>query len=85
MSLFTEILGTVAGNIALTHLPMGGFYFIGGTARAVAPHLAELGFLTHFSAKGPYAPIMKDTPIYLIDDDTAALHGCAKYLVQAKA
>lgn len=83
LSLFTEILGTVAGDIALTHLPMGGFHFIGGTARAVAPYLAELGFLTHFTAKGPYAPIMQDTPIYLIDDDTAALHGCAKYLSQS--
>lgn len=83
LSLFTEILGTVAGNIVLSHLPMGGLYFIGGTARAVAPHLAELGFLDHFTAKGPYTPIVKDTPVFLIDDDTAALHGCARYLRQS--
>ena len=83
LSLFTEILGTVAGNIVLSHLPMGGLYFIGGTARAVAPHLAELGFLTHFTAKGPYTPILEDTPVFLIDDDTAALHGCARYLLQS--
>ena len=82
LSLFVEILGTVAGNIALAHLPMGGFYFIGGTARAVAPYLSQLGFLDHFTAKGPYTPIVRDMPVYLIDDDTAALNGCRRYLLQ---
>ena len=82
LALFTEILGTVAGNIALSHLPMGGLFFIGGTARAVAPHLAELRFLDYFTAKGPYTPIVQDIPVFLIDDDTAALHGCARYLRQ---
>ncbi|MEO3416927.1 glucokinase [Roseovarius sp. CAU 1744] len=85
LTLFSEILGTVAGNIALAHLPMGGVYLIGGTARAVAPHLAGLGFLDHFIAKGPYTPIMRDIPVFLIDDDSAALHGCARYLRQLLA
>ena len=83
LSLFTEILGAVAGNIALAHLPSGGIYLAGGTARAVAPHLANLGFLDHFTAKGPYTPILQGIPIFLIDDDSAALHGCARYLRQS--
>lgn len=82
LRLFVEILGTVAGNIALTHLPMGGFYFIGGLARGLAPFLDELGFLDHFTAKGPYSQITRDIPIRLIDDDFAALHGCARFLRQ---
>ena len=83
LALFTEILGVAAGNIALAHLPMGGLYFIGGTARAVAPYLAALGFLEHFTAKGPYTPIMREIPIRLVDDDFAALRGCARYLLQS--
>lgn len=85
LTLFTEILGTVAGDVALAHMPTGGIYLIGGLARAVAPHLAGLGFLTHFTAKGPYTPILQDIPIFLIDDDTAALYGCARYLMQSPA
>lgn len=81
--MFAEILGTVAGNIALAHLPMGGLYFIGGTARAIAPHLADLGFLSHFTAKGPYTQILQDIPVLLINDDTAALRGCARHLLQS--
>ncbi|WP_299852560.1 glucokinase [uncultured Roseovarius sp.] len=82
LRLFAEILGTIAGNIALAHLPVGGFYFIGSTARAVVPYLGDLGFINHFTAKGPYTQIMQDIPVYLIDDDSAALHGCARYLRQ---
>jgi len=80
--LFLQLLGTVAGNLALAHLPMGGLYLIGGMARAIAPSLTSSGFHTAFAAKGPYSAIMQDIPIYLIDDDMAALRGCTRYLGQ---
>ena len=84
MMMFTEILGTVLGNVALSHLPMGGIFLIGGTARGVAPHLEELGFHEFFTAKGPYAPIAQDIPLFLIGDDSAALRGCARFLLQER-
>ena len=35
LSLFTRLLGTVTGNLALTHMATGGIYLIGGLARAL--------------------------------------------------
>ena len=78
--LFSRILGAVAGNLALTHVATGGVYLIGGTARAVAPHLAATGFGESFAARGPYAPVMRDMPVTLITDDGAALTGCWRAL-----
>lgn len=83
MTHFCDLLGRVAGDIALAHLPMGGLYLIGGTARAIAPHLAQSSFLTRFSARGPYAEILRAIPVFLIEDDNAALRGCARCLRQA--
>ncbi|RKT32597.1 glucokinase [Roseovarius halotolerans] len=82
LTLFATILGAVAGNLCLHHLPMGGLYLIGGTARAIAPHLRDLGFAAPFTARGPYSAIMRDIPVTLIADDTIALAGCARHLRQ---
>ncbi|WP_371227565.1 ROK family protein [Roseovarius sp. 2305UL8-3] len=82
IDLFTQLLGTVAGDLALTHLPMGGIFLIGGLARAIAPFLADSGFHAAFTAKGPYTAIAQDIPVLLIKDDMAALRGCARYLRQ---
>ena len=82
LHLFIRLLGKVAGDLALAHLPMGGIYLIGGTARAVAPLLAPMGFAENFADKGPYDSIMRDIPIALIDTDIAALLGCARCLRQ---
>ncbi|MDT8326369.1 MAG: glucokinase [Roseovarius sp.] len=82
LTAFTRLLGTVLGNLALTHLPMGGIYLIGGTARAVAPYLVQMGLTETFCAKGPYRALMREMPISLIADDNAALLGCARYLRQ---
>ena len=82
LRLFVRLLGMVAGNLCLTHMATGGFYLIGGTARAIAPFLDEMGFEETFTAKGPYTNIMQDIPSHLITDDMAALSGCARYLRQ---
>ena len=82
LSLFARLLGTVAGGFALHHLPMGGLFLSGGTARAVAPHLAALDFLEAFVARGPYTGIVRAIPVSLITDDSFALSGCARYLAQ---
>ncbi|SFN52970.1 glucokinase [Roseovarius lutimaris] len=82
LATFVRLLGIVLGDLALNHLPMGGVYLIGGTARAVAPCLLALGFEDSFAAKGPYSQIMREIPLGLITDDTAALLGCARYLRQ---
>lgn len=79
---FAAMLGTVAGNLALTHLPFGGVFLIGGVARAFARHLVPLGFAQAFRDKGRFADFMQDFPVWVIVDDYAALSGCAVHLAQ---
>jgi glucokinase len=75
-----DIMGTVVGDLALTHLPFGGIYLVGGVTRAVAPHLARFGFADHLRAKGRFEGFMSRFGVFVVLDDYAALTGCAAYL-----
>jgi glucokinase len=75
--IFVRLLGAEAGNLALTHLPFGGIYLCGGVARAFAPYLDAMGFAAAFYDKGRFAGFMQDFAVSVIEDDYAALTGCA--------
>lgn len=77
---FVRILGTVAGNLSLIHLPFGGVYLIGGVARAMIPHLDEFGFEAAFRDKGRFAGFMHNFQVDVVIDDFAALEGLAAHL-----
>jgi glucokinase len=81
-ALFSRLLGDVAGPLCLHHMATGGLFLIGGTARAMAPHIIWEVFTPAFTARGPFTEIITDIPITLITDDTAALRGCARHLAQ---
>ncbi len=85
LELFIGLMGTVAGNLSLIHLPFGGVYFVGGVARAMGPYLAAHGFAEAFANKGRFADFMRQFPVWLLEDDFAALTGCAAYLAQGTA
>lgn len=78
--MFVKILGTVAGNLSLIQLPFGGVFLIGGVVRAMAPHLIEFGFVEAFRDKGRFAGFMTNFSVSVIEDDFAALIGCASHL-----
>ncbi|NNF71919.1 MAG: glucokinase [Rhodobacteraceae bacterium] len=82
---FVRMLGTVAGNQALVHLPFGGIFLAGGVARAFAPHLATYGFSDAFRDKGRFAGFMSNFPVHVIEDDYAALTGSAAHLARLTA
>ncbi|SLN34729.1 Glucokinase [Pseudoruegeria aquimaris] len=77
---FTRLLGSVAGNMALIHLPFGGIYLVGGVARAFLPHYGPHGFTEAFRDKGRFAGFMQNFDVTVIEDDYAALTGCAHHL-----
>lgn len=78
--IFTRILGTVAGNLSLIQLPFGGVFLVGGVARAFAPHLENFGFVDAFRDKGRFAGFMNNFSVSVVEDDYAALTGCAAHL-----
>ena len=79
-AVFVRILGTVAGNLSLIHLPFGGVYLVGGVCRAFLPHLKRLGFDAAFRDKGRFAGFMGNFGVQAVTDDYAALTGSASHL-----
>lgn len=77
---FVRLLGTVVGNLSLIHLPFGGVWLIGGVARAFTPYMERFGFAEAFRDKGRFQDFMHDFSVTVIEDDYAALTGCAQYL-----
>ncbi|WP_435530946.1 ROK family protein [Pseudotabrizicola algicola] len=84
-SLYTRILGQTLADLALIHLPYGGIYLIGGMARAMTPHFARLGLGDHFRETRRVDLLEKDFSITVVEDDFAALTGCAAYLAAQTA
>jgi glucokinase len=78
--LYVRLLGSEIGNLALIHLPFGGIYLIGGVARAFQPYLERFDFAGAFRDKGRFAGFMGNFAVSVIEDDYAALTGCAVYL-----
>ena len=80
--LFCATLGRVLGDLALIHLPWGGIYLIGGLARAMAPFFDVHGLCEAFHDKGRFGPFLRDFALLLVEDDYAALTGCARYALR---
>ncbi len=78
--IFARHLGVVASDLALVHLPFGGIYLCGGLARAFARYLGDLGLVAAFRDKGRFSEFMAAFSISVIEDDYAALTGCAAHL-----
>jgi glucokinase len=77
---FVRMLGAVSGDLALTTLPFGGVWLVGGLARAFAPHLASFGFVEAFRDKGRFSGFLEAFGVGVVEDDNAALTGCASHL-----
>ncbi len=80
IGLFARLLGRVVADLALLHLPFGGIFLAGGTARAVAPHLLAAGFAEAFHEHRQLRDMLRQFPLWVIQDDFAALTGCAASL-----
>ncbi|TRD21563.1 glucokinase [Palleronia caenipelagi] len=79
---FCTALGRVAGDLALTHLPFGGVYLVGGMSNAFRPYLQSHGFVDAFRAKGRFTEFMEQFAVRVVEDDYAALTGCARRIAE---
>ncbi|MFN5995516.1 MAG: glucokinase, partial [Paracoccaceae bacterium] len=78
--LYIHILGQMLADLALIHLPYGGIYLIGGMSRAMTPHFQTFGLEKAFREARRVDLLQKDFSITVVEDDYAALTGCAAYL-----
>ena len=80
LDMFFAMLGTTAGNLALSLGALGGVYIAGGIVPPLATALAASRFRERFEAKGRFRDYMRAIPSYLIIRDNPALLGLAALL-----
>jgi glucokinase len=78
--MFCAMLGTIAGNLALTLGARGGVYIAGGIVPRVPQFLAQSEFRQRFQAKGRLSGYLAAIPTYLIVRPLPALLGAAALL-----
>jgi glucokinase len=77
LDIFARLLGSQAGDVALTYLCTGGLFLAGGIPPKVAGKLQEGGTVEAYLQKGRMSPLVEMTPLHVIKDDRAALLGAA--------
>ncbi|MCA6108474.1 glucokinase [Bradyrhizobium cenepequi] len=80
IGIFSSILGSTAGNLALTLLTGGGVFITGGLCRGLRPLLDVTNLIQAFVAKGRLQSYLEDIPIDQILRPHAALLGAAMYV-----
>jgi glucokinase len=76
--MFCAMLGTVAGNLALTIGARGGIYIAGGIVPKLGKAFAQSDFRARFEAKGRFHGFMAAIPTFVITHPAPALLGAAK-------
>lgn len=79
LDLFIRIYGAAAGNLALTTLPFGGLYIVGGIAPKLLSQFLDGRFLKAFSDKGRMSSLLNDIPMYIVLNTNIGLQGAANY------
>lgn len=79
-AMFCAMLGTVAGDLALTLGARGGVYVAGGIVPRLSARFAESGFRERFERKGRLSPYLAAIPTYVITHRLPAFLGCAAAL-----
>lgn len=79
---FCEMLGTVAGDLALTLGASGGIYIAGGILLRFKEAFAASGFRARFESKGRFRDWLQTVPTRLILEESPALLGLANVPIE---
>jgi glucokinase len=80
LGVFFEVLGTTAGNLALTVGARGGLFVAGGIIPQLLKPFQASNFRARFEAKGRYRSYMQTIPTHVIVDPLPAFRGLRKLL-----
>jgi glucokinase len=79
---FCKVLGSFAGNLALTLNCQGGVYIAGGIVPRFIEFIENSEFRVRFETKGRLSHIPVKTTTYIIIEDQPGLLGAAAFLLQ---
>ncbi|MBW2942235.1 glucokinase [Zhongshania aquimaris] len=80
MQVFFRLLGSVAGDLALTLGAKGGIYIAGGIVPRFADLLVASEFNYRFEAKGRFREYLNTIPVRLVVKENLGLYGAAASL-----
>jgi glucokinase len=75
IDMFCAMLGTVAGNLALTLGAKGGIFIAGGILRHMSEYFVRSQFRGRFEGKGRLRKYLEPIPVYLVLDEDVAFTG----------
>ncbi len=79
-AMFCAMLGTVAGNLALTVGARGGVFIAGGIVPRLGRYFVDSPFRARFEAKGRFEAYLAAIPTFVVTHPLAAFLGCAALL-----
>jgi glucokinase len=82
---FCGMLGTVAGNLAVTLGAQGGIYIGGGIVPRLGERFAASSFRARFEQKGRFVPYLAQVPTFVITADYPAFVGVSAILAEKLA
>lgn len=85
VEVFCAMLGTIAGNLAMTLGATGGMYIGGGIVPRLGHLFAGSAFRQRFEAKGRFATYLTQIPTYLITAEYPAFLGVSAILSEQLA
>jgi glucokinase len=84
VDVFFRLLGTVAGNLALSLGTRGGMYIGGGIVPRLGDRIAQSNFRQRFDDKGRFRDYLTQIPVFVVHASTSpALLGAAQALEDA--
>lgn len=83
LALFCRVLGSVAGNLALTAGALGGVYITGGIVPAMLAFFQDSGFRARFEDKGRFRDYLARIPVRVVTRQDLGLLGAANRLTLA--
>lgn len=79
LDIFIHVYGSAVGNLALTTLPFGGLYVVGGIAPKLLNQIKKGGFMKAFNDKGRMSNLIKDIPLHVVLYEDVGLQGATIY------
>lgn len=78
VAVFSRLLGSAVGSIALTLMATGGVYLCGGVTAPIVDRTGFEKIFESFVDKGRMRCVLERIPIYLVRDGDLALQGAAR-------
>ncbi len=79
---FCDMLGTAAGNVALTFCARGGVFIGGGIVPKILPLFLASHFRSRFEAKGRFSAYLQPVPVFVITGEMPALAGLSATMLR---